>query len=70
MLAEVRKAKSQGEGLARLARGPGRRGDTPERLAALDAARRGLSDAGKIAKLDVEVGAAFSVAVELAEPAA
>ena len=42
--------------------------DTAERLAALDAARQDVCDAGKIAKLEVEVGRPFSVRVELPEP--
>jgi valyl-tRNA synthetase len=42
--------------------------DTPERLAALEAARRDVCDAGKIDELEVEVGAVASVRVELAEP--
>jgi valyl-tRNA synthetase len=42
--------------------------DTPERLAALDAARQDVCDAGKIAKLEVEVGPVLLVGVELAGP--
>ena len=42
--------------------------DTAERLAALDAARQDVCDAGKIAKLEVEAGQPFSVRVELPEP--
>jgi valyl-tRNA synthetase len=42
--------------------------DTPERLAALEAARADVCDAGKIAKLEVEAGQPFSVRVELAGP--
>jgi len=70
VLAEVRKAKSQ----ARVSvAAPVARVvvvDTPERLAALDAARSDVCDAGKIAKLEVEVAPEFSVLVELAEPEA
>jgi hypothetical protein len=40
--------------------------DTPERLAALDAARRDVCDAGRIARLEVEAGPVPSVRVELA----
>jgi valyl-tRNA synthetase len=40
--------------------------DTPERLAALDAARRDVCDAGRIARLEVEAGTVPSVRVELA----
>ena len=70
VLAEVRKAKSQAKvsvaaPVARVVVV-----DTPERLAALDAARQDVCDAGKIAKLEVEVGAVFTVGVELAEPEA
>ncbi len=40
--------------------------DTPERLAALEAARRDVSDAGRIARLEVEAGTVACVRVELA----
>jgi hypothetical protein len=40
--------------------------DTAERLAALEAARRDVSDAGRIARLDVEAGTVACVRVELA----
>jgi valyl-tRNA synthetase len=68
VLAEVRKMKSTqkvslASPVARV-----RVTDTPERLAALDAARRDVCDAGKIAELEVEVGPALSVRVELAGP--
>jgi valyl-tRNA synthetase len=41
--------------------------DTAERLAALEAARQDVCDAGKIAKLEVEAGQPFSVRVDLPE---
>jgi valyl-tRNA synthetase len=44
--------------------------DTPERLAALDAARDDVCDAGKIGALTTEAGPAASVVVELAAEAA
>ncbi len=66
VLAEVRKVKStQSVSLA----APVDRVhviDTPERLAALDAARRDVCDAGRIARLEVEAGTVPSVRVELA----
>jgi valyl-tRNA synthetase len=40
--------------------------DTAERLAALEAARRDVSDAGRIARLEVEAGTVACVRVELA----
>ena len=40
--------------------------DTPERLAALEAARRDVCDAGRIARLEMEAGTAAVVRVELA----
>ena len=40
--------------------------DTPERLAALEAARRDVCDAGRIARLELEAGAVAAVRVELA----
>jgi hypothetical protein len=44
--------------------------DTEARLAALDAARGDVCDAGKIARLETEVGTVASVRVELASGAA
>ena len=43
-------------------------GDTTERLAALDAARSDVCDAGKIAQLSTEVDGQMLVKVELAAP--
>ncbi len=42
--------------------------DTAERIAALVAAADDVRDAGKIGELETEVGSAFSVRVDLAEP--
>jgi valyl-tRNA synthetase len=68
VLAEVRKAKSTAK--VSLATPVVRVHvvDTPERLAALDAARRDVCDAGKIGELDFTPGAPAAVEVELAPP--
>jgi valyl-tRNA synthetase len=68
VLAEVRKAKSTRKVSLATAVARVRVIDTPERLAALEAGRQDVCDAGKIAKLEVEVGAEFDVRVELAGP--
>ncbi len=66
VLAEVRKVKSTSK--VSLASPVARVlvVDTPARLAALEAARADVCDAGKVAKLEVEVGTVASVQVELA----
>ncbi len=69
VLAEVRKTKStQKVSLA----APVARAhvvDTAQRIAALEGGLGDVRDAGKIANLTTEVGAAFAVTVELADPA-
>ena len=68
VLAEVRKAKSTQKVSLATAGGITCMWSTPPlRLAALEAARQDVCDAGKIAKLEVEVGQSFSVRVELPE---
>ena len=67
VLAEVRKAKSTQKVSLATAVDQVHVVDTAVRLAALEAARQDVCDAGKIAKLEVEVGQQFSVRVELAE---
>ncbi|HEY5172860.1 MAG TPA: valine--tRNA ligase, partial [Acidimicrobiia bacterium] len=68
VLAEVRKAKSTQKVSLASPVAAVHVTDTPERLAALDAARQDVCDAGRIAKLEVEVGPVFSVRVALAGP--
>jgi valyl-tRNA synthetase len=68
VLAEVRKVKSTQKVSLATPVAAIHVTDTAERLAALDAARADVCDAGKIATLEVEVGTAFSVRVELAGP--
>jgi len=67
VLREVRKAKSTQKVSLATAVDQVHVVDTAVRLAALEAARQDVCDAGKIAKLEVEVGQQFSVRVELAE---
>jgi valyl-tRNA synthetase len=70
VLAEVRKEKSTRKVSLATPVARVRVIDTPERLAALEAGRQDVCDAGKIAKLEVEVGVEFEVQVELAGPEA
>ncbi|HEV7524811.1 MAG TPA: class I tRNA ligase family protein, partial [Acidimicrobiia bacterium] len=68
VLAEVRKAKSTAKVSLAAPADVVRVTDTPERLAAFEAARQDVCDAGKIVKLDVEPGSSSTVVVELGEP--
>jgi valyl-tRNA synthetase len=68
VLAEVRKAKSTAKVSLASPVTRVRVVDTAERLAALEAARDDVCDAGKIERMETEVGSAASVDVELPEP--
>ncbi len=68
VLAEVRKVKSTQKVSLAAPVTRVRVTDVAERLAALEAAREDVCDAGKIAKLEVETGAVSAVVVELAGP--
>ncbi len=68
VLAAVRKAKSTAKVSLASPVTRVRVVDTAERLAALDAARTDVCDAGKIERLETEIGPETSVQVELPEP--